>query len=161
PEQYQDYITTFIAEKTNQLMHGFHYALDWPGGSPDMEYVNARSVWSKLLALELGVNSRNGYDSPALVVRAIEAGSVSDAQLCKAWFAWKTQREKPEPPQKVTWVSDFMVTLVHKWLIQQGPGSIAWCAYDAFGVRFTQLKTGYPYYGAGSDRPTAPQALAS
>jgi hypothetical protein len=169
PEAYQDYITTFIAEKTNQLMHGFYYTLDWPGGIPDMDYVNARSVWGKLLALELGLNSHTGYDSPALIVEAIEGRGTprnvnlanNNLDLCAAWRDWKTQRLKPEPPKKIVWVSDYMLHLCRKWLIKNGPGSIVWCAYDAFGEAFAQQPGGIPYYGAGSGKPTAAYAMAS
>lgn len=153
PDQYQDYMDNFIAEKTNQLMHGFYYTFDWPGGTPDMEYVNARSVWAKNLALELGAHAKQGYDSPFLIVQAIEAGKVLHNQdLCAAWYEWKAQKDKPEPPQKITWVSDYLIKLVSEWLNEPG---IVWTQYDAFGQRFMD------YYGAGDGKPTSQYAVAS
>ena len=160
PQAYADYINTFVAEKSNQMLHGFYYTLDWPGGVVDMDYINARSVWGKLLAIELGVASAAGYDSPALVVQAIESGKCSNGDLADAWNVWKQEKRKPEPPQKIVWVSNYMIQNVALWLHQSGPGSIAWCAYDAFGQRF-KADTPFEYYGAGDSKPTAPQALAS
>lgn len=160
PQQYDDYITNFKMEKSNQLMHGFYYTLDWPGGVPDMDYINARSQWAKLLSIELAINSRNGYDSPALVAEAIDAGKVTDTALCDAWKLWKVERQKPEPPQKIVWVDDFMVNNVVKWLDRQPPGAIVWVAYDAFGQRL-QEHSQYPYFGAGSGKPTALKCAAS
>lgn len=162
PEQYADYINNFIAEKTNQLMHGFYYALDWPGGVPDMDYINARSWWSKLLAMELGLCSASGYDSPALVVQCIERKQCLNIDLVNAWYAWKEQSVKPEPPKKVVWVSDYLLNLAAEWLELNGNGSIVWCGYDAFGRRASNPAIwGINYYGAGDGKPTAPMAMAS
>lgn len=160
PQAYDDYISTFKAEKENQLLHGFYYSLDWPNGQPDMDYINARSRWSSMLKRELEFNAREEYDSPALIEQAVNRGEVQDPDLQAALEIWKLERRKKLPPKVVNWVSDYLLEQIAKWVKKQSGSLLIWTAYDAFGERLSQfLKV--PYYGAGSTKPTAKVAVAS
>lgn len=161
PESYADYISNFKIEKANQLMHGFYYQWDWPGGQPDMEYVDARSRWAQVLSDELHSNHRAGYDSPALVVKSIEEGRNSNQDLIDAWGRWKVQSQKPEPPKKVVWISDYLIDLILQWNVKHsGSERIIWVDYDVFGVELAKALT-VDYYGAGSSVPVDSPAIAS
>jgi hypothetical protein len=163
PDDYDDYIQNFAMEKENQIRHGFYYTLDWPDGVVDMEYINARSKWGRLLAAELGAFSKAGYDSPALIVQAIKTGRQTNPDLVTAFRKWEKESVKPEPPRKIVWLSDFLIDHVNDWLHTRATNTencIVWTHYTEFGERCAR-KLALPYHGAGSSKPTANCAVAS
>lgn len=160
PQAYDDYIANFKVEKANQLLHGFYYSYDWPGGVVDMDYVNARSRWSSLLKKELEANSKAEYDSPALIEQAINEGRVDKPDLQTALEFWKMQRIKRLPPKRENWVSKYLINLVAEWASRQKGPLIIWVDYTCFGWLLAQ-KLKCEYHGAGSTKPTGKRAVVS
>lgn len=102
---------------SRNLTAGFYYSWDWEavGGRNDA-WLLARAAWARALRDELASSARTGYDSPALVQRALDADIARDPTVVNrrylhwAWDAWKRWQEEQEPPPViVNWLSTFLL----------------------------------------------------
>lgn len=96
---------------------GFFYSWDWNavGGRNDA-WLLARAAWARALRDELARSARTGYDSPALIQRALDADILRDPTVVTrhylhwAWDAWKRWQEEQEPPPVVVnWLSTYLL----------------------------------------------------
>ena len=67
-------------------------------------------------------------------------------------------RDRPQPPTKPVWLSDFLVRAAGAWVLEQlsaRPGTpvSVWYEHTALGAALEQL--GLPLYGSGSDPQTS------
>jgi hypothetical protein len=100
-----------IARALNQLSLGFFYRWVWPNGKIDLEWLETRSEWNRLVRWELSYSAEEGYDSPALVERRvrewIEHGKSN--HLTNALANWDQHSYKKEPPTEAVWLDDSVI----------------------------------------------------
>lgn len=150
-----------------QVAMGFYYVWDWPGGSPDVEWLQARAAWHKAVREQLKRNIA-GMDSPLLLARAAERWRAwvdgesprrpTTMWPCEEWRAWRVLRHRydPTPPKRAVWLSNYMAEAAiqrAKVLAKTGP-TIVWYNHVALGKRIAEL-SGLPRYGQGQDASEA------
>ena len=131
---------------------GFYYVWDWPQGVVDEEWLAARQEWNRQVRSELKHRSGPGYDSPLLVSRQIDAEVRSGRghrAIHRAWLEWLPEKDKPQPPTKPVWVSDFIFDFVKTWIAKQHP-AIVWFETQAVGEKLSEF---LPTFGAGDEPP--------
>jgi hypothetical protein len=143
-----------LTEIARQVAVGFYYRWVWPKDVPDREWLEARAVWHKCVRLILQ-RSRAGMDSPLLVARAVQNGTLDDAATRDAWEAWKLVRERPAPPVEPVWIDDFAIREALAWAqvkLTAGEPAIIWYSHNAVGDALAELSNGvFNVYGAGAD----------
>lgn len=133
-----------VATASSTLLQGFYYYYVWPDGEPDIEWLDARREWDGRVS-QLVDYRIPGHDSAKLIKDLICSGQgekiattkarTRDVRLAEqAWDWWKTQRHKPEPEQRVKWLSDFMIDYVAEWR-QNNPRSLVWTTHTAMAKR--------------------------
>lgn len=153
-----------FARKARELAQGFYYEWMWPGGEPDLEWLEMRAAWRKAVADICRLN-RPGLDSELLVRNAADREDKGtwkneDARLPKAsrnktleiWRAWKTVMDQDDPPVRAVWIDDFLVRAGIAWgerVKREGEGAIIW--YDSSAVEQRALELGAIVCGAGND----------
>lgn len=135
------------ARVERQLKLGGFYYWDWPG-EPDLEWLEARSLYRRELRRFLNYRSKAGLDSPALVEDALRVGAVHDDGLRATWHAWQCVADRPDPPTKWRWVSLGTVKQVAEWALRRK--CIVWTDVVAFGARIAD-ELGTHWYGANDD----------
>lgn len=133
-----------LAAVARQLSQGFYYVWDWPGGIVDHEWLEARAAWNKAVR---GVIARklDGMDTPMLIYNAASRGAL--ARVTPEWRAWAAVHERPAPPHKPVWLSDFVVRAAADWAAPRTSG-LVWYEHDAVGEALGQK--GLPVFGAGT-----------
>ncbi len=121
-----------------QLALGFHYEWSPP---PPPEWMAARKAWSAYVRAVLERSRK--YDSPLVVVNAIDAGRLPDAG--GVLEKWRAVRGAYKPNTVVVWHDDSALRTCAEWM--KTPG-IVWTEHDLFARRLA-ADTGCPYYGAG------------
>jgi hypothetical protein len=119
-----------------QLALGFHYEWDPP---PPKEWMTARRAWSKYVRGILSYSKT--YDSPSVVVQAIDAGKIPDEGGVLA--AWRKVKPSFKPRTVPVWHDDSVLEICAAWGKQPG---IIWTEHGYFGRRLAQ-ETGLPYFG--------------
>ena len=139
-----------MAAVARQMACGFYYVWDWPGGIVDREWVEARRGWNRAVRTFLTHSARPGRDSPMLVATATMRGEIPS--LRQAWDAWAAVRERPQPPTKPIWLSEFLIDDVAAWVKMSDPeeGCLVWYAHTALEAPLSRLM---PVFGAGSSEP--------
>lgn len=140
-----------IARAGGQISAGYYYVWDWPGGTPDKEWLEARRAWNKAVRGVLRFSSRSGLDSPLLVQQWVEAGH-GGAETRWAWKEWCKHRHKEKPPTRAIWVSPFLVQDVVKWVEdhrKKNRPAILW--YYSHAMENALKSKGIPVFGQGSD----------
>ena len=148
---------TAYARAARQLSAGFYYVWEWPGGLADLEWLDARSAWSRAVSHVLRYQSRAGLDSPLLVSQWVEAGNGS-AELRTAWAAWSSVKHRPAPPTRAVWVDPFLVDFAESWQASQASPPLIWYASKAMHDALKSRKI--PTYGEG-DTPPPPGTVAA
>ena len=163
-EEFMDQLQ--LTRVLRQLSAGFYYRWDWSGapwyGVVDQEWIDARRAWHKEVRGYLAHSSRPEMDSPELLKRA----AISGRWKSDAWPAWSRVMDRPEPPMKTIWLSDFLVTAVERQVLDTkvpfdvsgGGGLIVWYEHRAVGEALEQ-RLGLPRYGAGTDAETASESV--
>lgn len=137
-----------MAAKAREMSCGFYYVWDWPGGVVDKEWIDARRTWNRAVRQFLAHRARPGLDSPLLLTNAVMRGKVPDLE--PAWKAWDAVRDRPQPPTKPVWISDFLVKDALAWMHDaEGSNGILWYAHTAFGNALAASGS-YPVFGAGT-----------
>lgn len=138
-----------------QMSQGFYTAWDWPSGIVDTEWMSARSWFHKEVRAVLQQN-RTGLDSPFLVRTAVINGKFQDGthgsnpSLVAAWHAWDRVRDRPQPPTKIVWLSDYLVKDALKWR-KNHPDGIVW--FNDLATEQALRAAGERVYGAGEIPP--------
>lgn len=132
-----------MARVARQMSCGFFYKWAWPGGVPDYEWLEARSLWHKAVREKLQHSSQAGMDSPLLLANAASAGRWH----CPEWPLWSEVKDRPLPPVETIWVSDYLVNDAVAWG-KENVG-IIWYEFDAFGRALAEAG-GFPLYAAGA-----------
>lgn len=150
-----------MAAKAREMSCGFYYVWDWPGGIVDREWVQARKDWNRAVRDVLAHRSRPGLDSPLLVANA----AARDKLGCYAreWAAWAAVKDRPQPPTKPVWISDFLVRDVEAWASwaeksEAGDG-IIWYGHTAV-EEWLKTNTRIPVFGAGTSEELVALAAA-
>lgn len=136
---------------------GFCYRWIWPGGEPDVAWMDARRRYYSCLRKELADNSRLGYDSPGEVEKAIRAGSAP-ADLTVLYARWLIEKARvcdgKDPPKEAIWVD----STVPESIIRQAKAFkrpvIVWVESDALQQAFIAM--GYKSY-KGLTPPKEPE----
>lgn len=119
-----DFSATWRAVR--QLAQGFYYKWDWPvnttTGQPikDHEWLNARSMWNKLVRKEIINNAETGYDSALLVYNYVYRQvrrRHARGPLHEAWLEFIARGHKDEYPGKV---SVFEREALQQWIAAGG-----------------------------------------
>lgn len=130
-----------------QLAMGFVYVWDWGERAPDTEWVEARRAWSSALLWGM---ERCGYDSEALLRRAVEAGEVRHKRLVDALTTWREVEGRPPPFTREIWVDDSWITDVVSWAQSRQEPPIIWCNAGAVARKLAEM-TQWPVYGGGKE----------
>ena len=158
---YEDDISAWRASR--QVSAGFFYRWAWeetPSGQRDEEWMRARSGWSRHVRRQLEKDAREGYDSPALVARRVQAEIDGDPRLVKssaihrALDAWRRVSDRPAPPTVPVWLSPYLVDAVLTWVEAIGEPVLIWYESKALGERIAEAG-GWPLCGPGNP-PKAP-----
>jgi hypothetical protein len=102
--------------------------------------MTARRAWSKYVRGILSYSKT--YDSPSVVVQAIDAGKIPDEGGVLA--AWRKVKPSFKPRTVPVWHDDSVLEICAAWGKQPG---IIWTEHGYFGRRLAQ-ETGLPYFGA-------------
>lgn len=133
-----------------QLSAGFYTRWLWPDGTPDREWLDARSSWMKEMR-EILKLSRKGLDSPLLVTNAVLRGEL-ESQTYEGWAAVKG-RYNPEPPRETVWIDDFLVKESVRWgqeTCDKSNGGIIWFQHRALGEAIAKAGD-FPFFGGGDE----------
>lgn len=142
---------------SRQLAQGLYYEWVWPNNIPDKEWLEKRAGWHRALRWHLP-HSKEGWDSPYLCAQMAERNPrVLPADLLHAFFEWKTVRDRPEPPSRAVWLSDWLCRDAVDWARQQDKPGIIWYEHPCVGERISAL-SGFDFCGVG---PDADHLLAS
>lgn len=139
------------AKTIRRLLMGFYYRWVWPGGQPDVAWLEARNAWNRAVRQKLE-RSRAGSDSPALLEAMAERGEWNPPE----WLNWSTMRHQPGPKTEVVWVSDYMVQAVASVVLgkeNRTEPSIIWVNDPPLGWALDKI--GIPYFGENSDAELA------
>lgn len=153
-----------FARKARELAQGFYYVWEWPGGEPDVEWLERRAAWRKCVADVCRLN-RAGLDSELLVRNAAErelkgTWKNEDARLPKAgrkeivacYSDWIEVKDTEEPPVRAVWIDDFAVRAALAWgkkIQKEGDGALIW--YDARAIEERATELGALVCGAGTE----------
>ena len=135
-----------VAAVRRQLLQGFYYRWDWPGGVVDVPWLAARASWFSVVRGIIRSN-RRGLDTPAQVAEAIEAGTLTRADAVAAWSLWDAQRAKPAPPVETVWLDPFVLTATAALLRRTGP-ALVWARSRAM---LSGLSMSMPAIPAGDE----------
>lgn len=134
-----------------RLLRGFYYELEWPGGTPDLDWLRARNGWNRAVRSYLQSHNKPGWDSPGLLETQAAQGRAIDRG---AWAAWQAVAQRPEPKQKVVWVSHYLVDALGRTFGSRRGSethpTLIWTQDPPIGEAL-QARHGIPYYGEGSD----------
>lgn len=161
-----------------QLSQGFWYLWDWPEGKVDKEWMAKRKAWHKAVRVivqqddprwDSGQHAAQGV---ALAVSWEDKGRdrddtgnahpCYDEEAMVAYREWVTVRDRPAPPTKAVWVSDFLVNAAVDWAVERfanKENGIVWYEQQAMGDALA--KAGLPVYGAGTTIPRNQQVIAA
>ncbi len=153
-----------MAAKGREMSCGFYYVWDWPNGVKDVEWVEARKAWNRAVRDVLAHRSRPGLDSPLLVANAAARGNLPSVE--KEWNDWARVKDRPVPPTKPIWISDFLMRDAVDWSEwargtkgdSAGDG-IIWFAHTAVEA-WLRVNTEIPVFGAGSSDEVIAMAAA-
>ena len=130
----------------SQLICGFIYAWDWD--EPDLEWLEARKLWNKLLRKIVDLQLE-GFDSPGLISKNFDDLPDDIKEVALPYkLEWDIQKQKPMPPKKVVWVSDYMIEAIKDWASKQVGHYIIWVDHQALGERLAK-ELSIPYYTGG------------
>lgn len=106
-----------------QIAQGCYYFWDWPG-EPDFAWLDARRAKAREFRRAIKDGPRR-IDSPTLVRRAITDPDIDifdhDRELLEAYEDWLPHADKPEPPTRPEWISDYMIDDIIKRAQGRGP----------------------------------------
>ena len=139
-----------------QLACGFFYYWDWSPApwfdQPDMEWLIARSAWHKAVRLTLQSKfATESLDSPMLLARACSRGLDVPTKLKEAWEGWLPHRKKRPPPTLATWVDDFLVQDVVKWVEACEEPPIVWYTHRVFGLALAEALPEAKHFADGPE----------
>jgi len=145
-----------FAAAAHQLSAGFYYVPDWPRG-PDLEWLDARSEWSRQVREYLNYYSGPGRDSPFLVETYVRT-THTPSRMWEALQRWDEQRHKPEPPRRACWIDTSLLAYAVEWAQAHAKGGIIWFRARAVGEALAEY--GIPTYWEGSPDFTATPVVA-
>jgi hypothetical protein len=134
-----------------QISLGFYYRWEWQNGIRDNDWVEAKNNWACAVRYELENRSREGYDTPLLVARAIENLEVKTSTVLeRRWYEWKEAKERPGPDTiAIWWDEKILKSAIEGWL--ERPGEIIWWQSDAVATKLEEW--GYNVVRAGEPPP--------
>lgn len=146
-----------------QVSAGFYYRWAWeltPQGRVDHEWLEARSHWSRWVRRELETQSAEGYDSPAMVKRKVQAeidarpSLVETSRIHSALHEWEKVSHRSAPPTVPVWLSHYMIDAVIDEVSRHDEPVLVWYETRAVGEALASA-TGWPLHGPG-DPPGGP-----
>tara|TARA_Y100001963_G_scaffold150314_1_gene231231 strand:- start:1047 stop:2687 length:1641 start_codon:yes stop_codon:yes gene_type:complete len=141
-----------------QVSAGFYYRWAWeltPQGRVDHEWLEARSHWSRWVRRELETQSAEGYDSPAMVKRKVQAeidarpSLVETSRIHSALHEWEKVSHRSAPPTVPVWLSHYMIDAVIDEVSRHDEPVLVWYETRAVGEALASA-TGWPLHGPGN-----------
>jgi hypothetical protein len=134
-----------------QVAQGFYYLWNWPGNTPDTEWLERRALWHRAVRQVIKTEQK-GYDTPFTVTRGIDTGQlrVPAAQVCLK--NWRKVSHRPPPPTVCVWLSDRVLQAVYRWAlarIDTITTGIIW--YDQLAIANALRDCGIPVLNPGDD----------
>lgn len=115
----------------------------------------ARANWNRELRRQVLYRPAPGLDSPANVVRALEAGAFGRGALRNAWEEWCAVRDDVRAENgRANWVYRGLVDDAVAWAFAR-PRAVVW--YESVAVGAALRAAGLTTFGAGD--PTPPRSL--
>ena len=121
-----------------QLSLGFYYVWDWPDGSVDHEWNDARKAWNSACGSYLRYHSREGVDSESLLVKWITDGG-GGRKLQNTYLAWARLKHRPAPPVKAVWISEDYIQDICTWAKKQKDPTLIWFKSRAVGEKMKEF----------------------
>ena len=141
----------------SQLVCGFVYMWDWD--TPDEEWLLARKTWNKL-ARKIVELDLEGFDSVGLVYSNFDKLPDDVREFAQQYKdMWDGQKWKEPPPQKVVWISHYLVDYIVSWATKQTAPYIIWVDHRALGEELAK-RLSIPYF-AGGTTPTNTSCICS
>lgn len=130
-----------------QLSKGFYYRPVWntPDGKQDLEWLEARTEWSRCLSRARGNEAWNA--TAARLQERAEEGLWTPRE----WLRWRGIRHRhgPKgPPKEAVWLDDRVVQACAQKVQQDNKPAVVWVAHRAVGERLAAL-TGWRFYVDG------------
>lgn len=144
-----------VTRALRQISTGHFLRWDWPGGKPDIKWLEARKEWHRDVR-DILKTSKKGLDSPFLIAMAAAAGRIA----IPSWDKWKAFKDRKPPPTVAVWLDDFIVDAAIHWAkVSSKEGNcIIWYEHAALGKRIAE-KSRFPLYGAGTDADTSKERV--
>jgi len=149
-----------------QISCGYFYKWDWEAvGGYDEDWLLRRRTWHKELRDELARNGAQGYDSQFIITMEIirqiadNPNLVRSSKLHWAWDYWSAVKDKPVPPRRAVWLSDFFLVDLLDRACTVGEPVLVWRSSDAVEdglislITARGLQEGWRFFGAGSTIP--------
>ena len=137
-----------------QLASGFYTRPRWntEDGRPDLEWLEARTEWSRTLTHALGDREENATRA------RLEARAEAGEWAPRAWKEWQKIRDRHGeggPPRETVWVDKgWLQNVAARLLEETAPGAaergpcVVWVRHRATAAALHQL-LGWPYFGEG------------
>lgn len=150
-----DSATTCFLHATT-LALGYYTRWVWPGGEPDLEWIEARKNWHKWVREWIQyTGSRHAIDEEWRVAGMCEKGELS-SPYWEPWAAIKDRYGREGPPRETIWISDWIINHAAEYAAriekdrESGP-LLVWVRSPRIGEPLA-AKMGVPYFGAGDSR---------
>ena len=140
------------------LCTGFYYVWEWGETGPNLEWLEARRNLNRLVSRVLRYSSREGRDSPALVMKWSRAGG-GNLELQKAVSLWDEIKDDAAPATVPVWICKEKIQYIMDFLFDLSDPAIFWYSSKAMGDALTLL--GLDCRGAGSLPPDGKTCAAS
>lgn len=132
--------------KVRELGQGFYYEWVWPGGIVDKQWLKRRSDIA--CAVRQYIKRYRGLDTWGLVTSALAQDPSSFPPfLVEAWDLWCEVADRPEPPVRAVWISEYLLDYVRENI---APGRIFWYQHRAVGEQLAEI---LPTAMSGEDVP--------
>jgi hypothetical protein len=144
----------FALRALGQMLTGCLYYWEWPDNTPDDEWLLARKEWRRAVRM-IREMDLDDFDSPYLIESGFY-GLPQDIQdvFERAYHAWQEVKDRPEPPRRAVWVSDYIVNDIKGWTAKQTRPYVLWVDNVKLGERLSE-ELAIPYYGGGVEPDTS------
>lgn len=139
------------------LSLGFYYEWDWGSSGVDLEWLEAKRNLNRLIGRVLKYSSREGRDSPKLVMEWSRSGK-GNKELQEAVALWDQIKDRANPIPKPIWICKEKIDYLVDWA-KSNKKCIVW--YTSKALETELSNRGLKIYGAGSESPQGDTCAAS
>jgi hypothetical protein len=130
-------LATEIWQARTELLCGFHYRWDWNESVEQkdrQEWCEARAAWHRELRGRLSRGNRAGFDSPALIERAMLEGAIPSSENLERWH--QVRSRVAAPVTVPVWIDD--AWLKHVVANAKARRALVWFTHDAVGRKLAE-----------------------